>query len=62
MPVCKKAEMLPRTGGVESKNSALTDQFISGEEGKPEQNFGPVQVAREPRGKKVSMIIYSFKG
>jgi len=60
MPVCKKAEMLPRTGGVESKNSALTDQFITGEKGKPVKNFGPVQAAGEPRGKHASVIMFSF--
>ena len=60
MPVCKKAEMLPHMGGVESKNSALTDQFITGEKGKPVKNFGPVQAAGEPRGKHASVIMFSF--
>ena len=50
--------MLPHMGGVESKNSALT-AVISGEKGKPEQNFGPVQAAGEPRGKHASVIMCS---
>ena len=59
MPVCKKAEMLPQLGGVESKNSALTDQLL---QVKTEtcQNFGPVQAAGEPRGKQASVIMFSF--
>ena len=59
MPVCKKAEMLPHMGGIESKNSALTDQLL---QVKTEtcQNLGPVQAAGEPRGKHASVIMFSF--